>query len=170
MKNVFNLSLLVCLSFMLQSCFKPYVREYAFPQVGLYMSIMFEDEYECIALSRDSCLTTISQDADYLRIKPHESTCVELIIKPDCDTVYVNDSWEEALIHQVKLTFVSVKTDSTFYEKKVFPGGGQPASWVKPEYYSIVLGEHLSVVYKEIGEDKTYLVAEPFTQITKKVK
>ncbi len=63
----------------------------------MYMTITFKDGYGYAIFSRDSSVTTISEDVDYIRMRPLEHTSVSLLLNPECtDIVYVNDSWDIA--------------------------------------------------------------------------
>ena len=144
------------------SCSRP-INNYYFQQVGLYMTITFEDGYGYAILSRDGSVTTISEDVDYIRMRPFESTCVSLVLNPKCtDIIYVNDIWEESYINSKEFTFIRIKTDSTFYYRQKIPSGPD-ANWVRPEFYAIsILDNKDLVVYKETGENKEYTLAKPY--------
>jgi hypothetical protein len=144
------------------SCSRP-IKKYYFQQVGLYMTITFEDGYGYAIFSRDGNVTTISEDIDYIRMRPFESTCVSLVLNPKCKgIVYVNDSWEESYINSKELTLIRIKTDSTFYYRQKIPGGPD-ANWVRPEFYVISILDNMDlVVYKETGENKKYTIAKPY--------
>ena len=144
------------------SCSRP-INKYYFQQVGLYMTITFEDGYGYAILSRDGSVTTISEDVDYIRMRPFESTCVSLVLNPKCtDIIYVNDIWEESYINSKEFTFIRIKTDSTFYYRQKIPSGPD-ANWVRPEFYAISILDNMDlVVYKETGENKEYTLAKPY--------
>lgn len=127
------------------------------------MTITFEDGYGYAIFSRDGSVTTISEDFDYIRIRPTESTCVSLVLNPKCtDIVYVNDIWKESYINSKELTFIRIRTDSTFYYRQKIPSGPD-ANWVRPEFYSISILDNMDlVVFKEAGEDKKYTLAKPY--------
>ena len=131
--------------------------------MGLYMTITFEDGYGYAILSRDGSVTTISEDVDYIRMRPFESTCVSLVLNPKCtDIIYVNDIWEESYINSKEFTFIRIKTDSTFYYRQKIPSGPD-ANWVRPEFYAISILDYMDlVVYKETGVNKEYTLAEPY--------
>ena len=98
------------------SCSRP-INKYYFQQVGLYMTITFEDGYGYAIFSHDGSVTTISEDVDYMRMRPFESTCVSLVLNPKCtDIIYVNDIWEESYINSKEFTFIRIKTDSILQE------------------------------------------------------
>ena len=144
------------------SCSRP-INKYYFQQVGLYMTITFEDGYGYAILSRDGSVTTISEDVDYIRMRPFESTCVSLVLNPKCtDIIYVNDIWEESYINSKEFTFIRIKTDSTFYYRQKIPSGPD-ANWVRPEFYAISILDYMDlVVYKETGVNKEYTLAKPY--------
>lgn len=127
------------------------------------MTITFEDGYGYAILSRDGSVTTISEDVDYIRMRPFESTCVSLVLNPKCtDIIYVNDIWEESYINSKEFTFIRIKTDSTFYYRQKIPSGPD-ANWVRPEFYAISILDYMDlVVYKETGVNKEYTLAEPY--------
>lgn len=144
------------------SCSRP-IKKYYFQQVGLYMTITFEDGYGYAIFSHDGSVTTISEDVDYIRMRPFESTCVSLVLNPKCtDIIYVNDIWEESYINSKEYTFIRIKTDSTFYYRQKIPSGPD-ANWVRPEFYAISILDYMDlVVYKETGVNKEYTLAEPY--------
>lgn len=149
---------------ILGGCFRPIIRKYYFPQVGLYVTITFEDEYGYVILSRDSYVTSITDSTDYIQMRPYESTCISLLLKPECtDTIYVNDSREETYIHQKDFTFIDVDTDSTFYRRRVV-NHGQDADWARPEFFDITILDYMDlVVYKDFSEeneDNDYTIAK----------
>ena len=127
------------------------------------MTITFEDGYGYAIFSHDGSVTTISEDVDYIRMRPFESTCVSLVLNPKCtDIIYVNDIWEESYINSKEFTFIRIKTDSTFYYRQKIPSGPD-ANWVRPEFYAISILDYMDlVVYKETGVNKEYTLAEPY--------
>ena len=164
MKRILTRTILVfTAAAVLQGCFSPLIRKYYFPQVGMYMTITFKDGYGYAIFSRDSSVTTISEDVDYIRMRPLEQASVSLLLNPECtDIVYVNDSWDIADINSKDLTFIRIGTDSTFYYSQEFPNAPD-ADWARPEYYAItIMGSMNGVVHKETGENKEYTFAKPF--------
>ena len=166
MKNVFNVSLLVCLFVMLQSCFGPAFRKYSFPQVGLYMTVMFDDEYGYAIFSRDSCTTALSRDVDYLRLRPFESTYIGLLIKPETpDTFYVVQGFEEPFINQKFFSFVQVNPKDTLYFQELIAPGGGKVFISRPDFFEISISNKMySVGYFETGENKRYIISDPLCQ------
>lgn len=164
MKRILTQTILVfTAAAVLQGCFRPLIRKYYFPQVEMYMTITFKDGYGYAIFSRDSSVTTISEDVDYIRMRPLEHTSVSLLLNPECtNIVYVNDSWDIAYINSNKLTFIRIVTDSTFYYSQKFPDGPD-ADWARPEFYDITILGNMNVVWhKETGENKKYTLAKPY--------
>lgn len=163
MKKFFNISILVCLLVALQSCFGPNYRKYSFPQVELYVTITYDDSYGYAILSRDSCVTTLSSDADYVRIRPFESSYIGLLINPESpDTVYVFKGWEEPFISQKSFSIININPKDTSYFQEKIVSGGVRALFSRPEFFEISISDGMgSVGYFETGENKSYIIAEP---------
>jgi hypothetical protein len=145
--------------------FRPVIRNYYFPQIGLYMTITFEGKYGYVLLSYDNFVTSISENVDYIRMRPFESAFIGLLLSPkDPKTIYY-EGFEEPYIHSENFTFIRVSEDSTFFRRQKFDNAPD-ALWARPEYFHITVGDYMDgVCYKEAGEGNKYLLAEPLEQI-----
>ena len=155
----------ICPFIMVYSCFfsSSNVKKYFFPQVGLYVTTTFHNGDGFVMLSRDGYVTSLSEEVDYIMADITEVTGFSLILKPDTDTLFFENSLNDVKrINQKEFVFVPVEyRDSTFYYEKSFPNLVTPAIWVKPDYFTIIISYMLRLDYKEMGEDKEILHAMP---------
>ena len=128
------------------------------------MTITFEDGYGYALLCRDSCALEISENVDYIKMRPFESAYVGLLIKPESpDTVYVVKGFEEPLINQKALSFVRIESEDPLYFDKIKVPGSSIAYFSKPIYFEIAIGDRMdSVVYFETRNGYGGIVAEPY--------
>ena len=91
-------------------CFGPTSRAYYFPQVGLYMTVTFDDGDWYAILSRDSIYTSLSEEVDYVRM--HTTSDVgwlDLFINPESpEVIVVDDLWGEPCINMRKFSISMV--------------------------------------------------------------
>ena len=162
--NVLEFIVSACVIILLQSCVSPVVRKYHFPQIGLYMTITFDSDYGYALLSRDSSITTLSEEVDYIRLQPFESTSIGLFSNPEQpDTIFVDNDMENVFINSKKITFIPIQSpDPQFFDKEIV-SGGVTTFLPRADFYDIGICDYMDVVYfREAGVGKNYIIVKPY--------